>query len=608
MLYLGISALYHDSAAAIVDDMGNIIAAVQEERFTRIKQDSRIPYHAIDFCLARANTSMKNVEKVIFYEDPFLSFDRVINMINNYGLQNSSFYKDLLKDYLGLRFRVGEFLKKRYGLLGKEDCLHFVKHHMSHAASAFFSSPYKEAAILTVDGVGEFATTTISYGSNNDINMIEELDFPYSVGLFYSAFSSFCGFKVNSGEYKFMGLSPYGVPRFYDILKDRVINIRADGSFDLNMEYFSFPYDHYMTTPKMEKLLGIKKRLPESNITRTECDIAASVQKILEELMLNLAKHAKEVTGLDRLVMAGGVALNCVANSKIHKSKLFNEIWIQPAAGDAGGALGCAMYFALKNHKELCRYNMKGALLGPEYSDYEIEALLQKKGRPYIRLNYCNLIEQVASLLADGKVVGWFQGRMEFGPRALGNRSILADPRNKDMQSKLNLKIKHRESFRPFAPAVLDSDYSRYFEGDSTGPYMLFTTQVRPELRTNFNVHTELELSEGNMLPVIQKSRSSLPAITHVDYSARVQVVTEADNKRFYDLICSFREKTGCGCLVNTSFNERGEPIVCTPEDAYQCFLRTDMDVLVLGNFVLLRNNQPLEEQSHAKRKKFDAD
>lgn len=602
MIILGISCLYHDSAAAVIVD-GNILAAVQEERFSRIKHDKRIPYNAIKYCLDVANVSFDMLDFVIYYDQPLLTMDRYIH--NVMALQKDSQYmiNERMDDIIYSRLCIDRNLQKRYGRIGKQDKLLTLEHHISHGASAFYPSPFTEAAILTIDGVGEWASMTIGKGVGEKINVLEEIDYPHSLGLLYSAFTAFCGFKVNSGDYKFMGLAPYGEPIYYDLIKEKVIDIKEDGSFRLNLDLFDFYRGKYMTNSEFEDLFGGPARKMESRITRREMNIASSVQKVTEEIVLKLAAHAQEITDCKNLVMAGGVALNCVANGKLLKANIFDNIWIQPAAGDAGGAVGCALYayYNFYNGKRSVDSNKQdsqyGTYLGPEFSNDYIGEFI--KDNNYVAKFYPDedlLYTDIAKEIASEKVVGWFQGRMEYGPRALGNRSILGDPRSEGMQSKLNLKIKYRESFRPFAPAVLDNRVRDYFDLKGMSPYMLMVADVVDERRIEFDKQQFLENYSDDMLPIVNAKRSDISAVTHIDYSARIQTVSEDTNPRFYGLLKAFDRLTGCGVLINTSFNVRGEPIVCTPEDAYLCFMRTEMDILVMGNYVFYKDDQkPLE-------------
>lgn len=599
MNVLGISALYHDSAASLVID-GKIIAAAQEERFTRIKHDLSFPVNAIEYCLREGNIGEKEVDIVVFYDNPLLTLDRYLKNILAAGQDSGEVISRGYESLFGEKLWIHKITDK---ILGKNKNRKFYvcEHHISHAASAFYPSPYEKAVILTLDGVGEWATTTISVGDKKDITIKEELHFPHSLGLLYSAFTYFCGFKVNSGDYKFMGLAPYGEPVYEELIKEKLIDVKEDGSFALNMEYFDYQYGRAMTNEKFADLFGGPRREPESEITKREMDIAASAQKVVEEVILKLVRHAKEQFGedTDNLVLAGGVALNCVANGKIKNSGIFKNIWIQPAAGDAGGSLGCALFAAYRFDlaadrvcEDKSKDFQKGSYLGPRYSMEEIEEYLKDGGYPH-HVYVDDIYEKVAELLAAEKVIGLFHGRMEFGPRALGNRSIIADARSETMQVKLNQKIKYRESFRPFAPSVLKEDVSDYFELEEESPYMLLVENVKEDRRNTVHVQEDLDKYEGNMLEIVKQKRSDIPAVTHVDYSARIQTVTEETNPYYYHVISEFKKLTGCSVIVNTSFNVRGEPIVCTPKNAYECFMRTDMDVLVLENCILYKEEQP---------------
>lgn len=612
MIVLGISALYHDAAAALVID-GDIVAAVQEERFTRKKHDLALPVNAIDYCLKEANIGKEEVDIVAFYDNPIMTMDRFLQNIVAAGEDS----KDIIERNFDSMFSKKIWIKNQVDfILGENDKRKFLvcQHHMSHAASAFFPSPYKEAIIITLDGVGEWATTTIGIGKDKKIELCEEIRFPHSIGLLYSAFTYFCGFKVNSGDYKFMGLAPYGMPKYEDIIREKLIDIKEDGSFRLNLDYFDFQYGRTMTNDKFAELFGGPRREPESLITQREMDIAASAQKVVEDIILRLVRHAKDKygCGIDNLVLAGGVALNCVANGKIKNEGIFENMWIQPAAGDARGALGSALYasymYADIERKVEAGDSQKGSYLGPEYSVAEIEKWLREREYPFHQYKGESIYDEIAEKLVEGKVIGLFQGRMEFGPRALGNRSIIADARSEEMQVKLNLKIKFRESFRPFAPSVLFEDANLYFEIDCESPYMLLVENVQESRRVISKVQNELDKYEGNMLEIVKQKRSDIPAVTHVDYSARIQTVTKEKNEYYYRLIKAFKEKTGCGVIVNTSFNVRGEPIVCTPQEAYDCFMRTQMDVLVLENMILYKEEQPIFEDNIDWKSKFELD
>lgn len=596
MNILGISALYHDSAASLIIN-GNIIAAVQEERFTRIKHDLNMPINAIEYCLKEGKITSKDIDIVVFYDNPLLKLDRYVKNILAVGKDSKEIIERNFESMFGTKIWIHKVIDE---ILGENEARKFYvcEHHISHAASAFYPSPYEKAVIITLDGVGEWATTTIGIGNRKDIDIKEELHFPHSLGLLYSAFTYFCGFKVNSGDYKFMGLAPYGKPIYEQMIREKLIDIKDDGSFCMNMEYFSYQYGRAMTNDKFAELFGGPRREPETEITKREMDIAASAQKVVEDIILKLVKHAKEAYGqdIDNLVLAGGVALNCVANGKVRNSKLFKNMWIQPAAGDAGGSLGCALYAAYQYDCTDRIVNkidsQKGSYLGPGYSTEEIEDYLKDNNYSY-HVYQEDIYEKIAELLAEEKVIGLFHGRMEFGPRALGNRSIIADARSETMQVKLNQKIKFRESFRPFAPSVLKEDVSEYFVLDSDSPYMLFVENVQEGRRNKMCLEEDLEKYHYNMLEIVKQKRSEIPAVTHVDYSARIQTVDMCTNPYYYRVLEEFKKLTGCSVIVNTSFNVRGEPIVCTPKNAYECFMRTDMDVLVLENCILYKEEQP---------------
>ena len=601
MYILGISALYHDAAAALIQD-GEIIAAAQEERFTRIKHDPSIPENAIAYCLKEGNVEAEDLHAVVYYDNPLLTMGRFVQNLRYAGEDSKDLLHFSLESLVSKKMWIHRLLSESMGRLGMENKLHVTEHHISHASSAFFPSPYQKAAIITLDGVGEYATTTIGYGEDNHIKILQEINYPHSLGLLYSAFTYFCGFKVNSGDYKLMGLAPYGEPIYYQLIKDKLIDIKSDGSYRLNLEYFDFQYGRAMTNEKFAELFGGDRREPESTITKREMDLAASVQKIVEEILILMARHAKEMIGdeVENLVLAGGVALNCVANGILARQKIFKNIWVQPAAGDAGGAVGAAMFYYYQHCNQErtadgVHDRQKGSYLGSAYDDKYIEEYLTSNGylyHKYEKKKGEDICRKIAELLNDQKVIGLFEGRMEYGPRALGNRSIIADARSPKMQSKLNLKIKYRESFRPFAPSVMEECAEEYFKLNCRSPYMLLCADVQEVRRKGFSLHEEVELSQGDLLPVVNKARSDIPAVTHVNYSARVQTVNEKDNPRYYAIIKAFQKLTGCGVVINTSFNVRGEPIVCTPEDAYLCFMRTEMDVLVLGNYILYKEEQ----------------
>lgn len=612
MIVLGISALYHDSAACIVKD-GEIIAAAQQERFSRVKHDMELPKDAIEFCLTESGISAGEVDIVAFYDNSMLTLDRFVQNVLAAGEDSKDLidlsFDSIFSDKVWIHKRITDLLWKGE----KKGEIVILQHHISHAASAFYPSPYEEAVILTMDGVGEWATTTIGVGRGKDIELLEEIRYPHSLGLYYSAFTYYCGFKVNSGDYKFMGLAPYGDPIYVGLIKEHIIDIKEDGSFRLNLEYFDYQYGRAMINSRFEELFGAPRRQPESLITQHEMDIAASAQAVIEEVILKMVKHAKEMQpNIENLVLAGGVALNCVANGKIKDLGLFKNMWIQPAAGDAGGSLGSALYayyhYSGKERTPNSNDSQKGSYLGPAYSMYEIEDYLEKSGYPHQLYEGDALYRQLAEELAAGKVIGLFQGRMEFGPRALGGRSIIGDARLEDMQIKMNQKIKFRESFRPFAPSVLREDVSQYFELEDESPYMLLVEPVKEERREAIDVHSELNKYNGNMLEVVRQKRSDIPAVTHVDYSARIQTVTKEKNEYYYNLLQAFKKKTGYGVIVNTSFNVRGEPIVCSLEDAYACFMRTNMDVLVLESAVLYKENQPHWTETIDWKDKFELD
>jgi carbamoyltransferase len=605
---LGISAFYHDSAAAVVKD-GQIVAAAQEERFTRIKHDHNFPKHAVDYCLKEAGLTPEQLDYVVFYDKPFLKFDRLMETYLAYtprGVRSFMMAMPLwLKTKLHLPREIRRALDSRY-----RKRIAFTGHHESHAASAFFPSPFEEAAILTLDGVGEWDTATIGLGKANRIKLLKTLHFPHSLGLLYSAFTYFCGFKVNSGEYKLMGLAPYGEPRYADLILEKLVHLQEDGSLAMDLSYFDYCAGLTMTGKEMERLLGGPPRRPEARITQREMDLAASIQKVTEEVVLRMAKTARKLTGARKLCLAGGVALNCVANGKLLRSRIFEDIFIQPAAGDAGGAVGSALFV---HHQLLDRPRvtngadtMRGSWLGPSFSNEEIRRLLDGRGIHYQFIpDEGELLKATAEAMVAGQVVGWFHGRMEFGPRALGARSIIGDARSEAMQTTMNLRIKFRESFRPFAPCVLEEDVSKYFELDRPSPYMLLVADVRKELRRELTPEQIRLMKDPDLRKRVNVPRSSIPAITHVDMSARVQTVDEVRHGRYYRLMKEFKRQTGCGVIINTSFNIRGEPIVCTPQDAYRCFMASEMDVLVLENCLLRRSEQPA--LSAEERKKYIA-
>jgi carbamoyltransferase len=613
---LGVSAYYHDSAAALVMD-GAIVAAAHEERFTRKKHDASFPTNAAAYCLAEAGLSLRDLTAVAFYDKPFLKFERLLETYHGFAPTGLVSFLSAMPAWIKEKLFMGSMLKREFAKLGPgSPKVLFPEHHLSHAASAFYPSPFQEAAILTIDGVGEWATTTIGFGSGKDITFLRELDFPHSLGLLYSAFTYYCGFKVNSGEYKLMGLAPYGNPESERVdtyrhkILDELVDLRPDGSLLLNMPYFTYATGLRMCDDDAwERLFGLPKRPAESELTQDYMDMALAIQQVTEEVVLRLARTAKELTGADYLTMAGGVSLNCVANGKLLRERIFKDVWIQPAAGDAGGALGAALA-ARHVWKGAPRAagpgdSMQGAYLGPEFSLQDVKRVAARRHAPFRHVDdFGELCREVSALLAKGDVVGWFQGRMEYGPRALGNRTILGDPRNPEMQKKLNLKIKYREGFRPFAPSVLEESIGDYFEIDRPSPYMLLVAPVRKE--------RQRPLPEGyremGMWDRLYVERSSLPAITHVDYSARIQSVNKDVNPRYWQLIDTFRRTQGCAVVVNTSFNVRGEPVVCTPSDAYRCFMRTEMDHLVIGDCLFSKADQPPLPEDHDWMTEYELD
>lgn len=628
MYILGISAYYHDSSAALIKN-DEIVAAVQEERFTRIKQDDSFPKESIKYCLVEANISLDDIDYIAFYDKPFIKFERLLETYLTEAPKGfQSFLTSIpiwLKDKLFLKETLAREFKSLFeelnpnttGKTAKEfkakviQKFMFGEHHQSHAASAFYPSPYEDAAILTIDGVGEWTTTSLAYGKGNKIEFLKEIHFPHSLGLLYSAFTYYTGFKVNSGEYKVMGLAPYGEPKYSELIKEHIIDIKEDGSFSLDMSYFNYTAGLTMTSKKFHDLFWGPPRERESTLSQREMDLAASIQDITEEVMIKLVCHAKEVTGSKNLCLAGGVALNCVGNGQVLRENIFDNIWIQPAAGDAGGALGVAYsvyYQELENKRtvnpsELDR--MKGAYLGPKFSNEEIKIYLDSVNAIYKLIKEeIELVDKVSNELANEKVVGWHYDRMEFGPRSLGHRSIIADARSQKMQTTMNLKIKYRESFRPFAPSVLREKVNEWFELNIDSPYMLLVAPVKKEKQFKMT-------DEENDLFGIEKlniQKSEIPAVTHVDYSARIQTVHKETNSRYHKLISLFEEKTGCPIIVNTSFNVRGEPIVCTPEDSYRCFMRTEMDVLVIDDFILYKENQPEYKDKGNWKNEFELD
>jgi carbamoyltransferase len=597
MYILGISAFYHDSSACLIKD-DQIISAAQEERFTRKKHDAAFPHYAIKYCLKEAKIDPSQIDNVVFYEKPFLKFERLLETYLAFAPKGfSSFIKAMplwIKDKL---FQKSTLIKELKSTLGEKvnwtERLLFSEHHLSHAASAYYPSPFESAAVLTLDGVGEWTTTSLAVGNRSNLKVVKEIHFPHSLGLLYSAFTYYIGFKVNSGEYKVMGLAPYGEPRYANLIREKLITVAEDGSFQLDMSYFDYATGLSMTNQKFDELFGAPPRTSETNLTQREMDLAASVQKVTEDIVVKIAKGVAKETGERNLCLAGGVALNCVANGILLREKIFDKIWIQPAAGDAGGALGAALsawYIHHKRERKVSQVgdSMKGAYLGPEFTDTEIESELKTFGAVYKKLSGKDLIDQVTTALAEKKAVGWMQGRMEFGPRALGGRSIIADPRSPYMQKQLNLKVKYRESFRPFAPSILREDVAKWFEHGSDSPYMLFVANVKKDRRRIMTPAEEALFG----IDKLNVPRSSVPAITHVDYSARIQTVHANTNPRFHELISNFKEKTDCPLVVNTSFNVRGEPIVCTPSDAFKCFMGTELDLLAVGNFILFKEDQ----------------
>jgi len=602
---LGISAFYHDSAACLLKD-GEILSAAQEERFTRKKGDHAFPTQSINYCLHQAGITGKDLSYVVFYDKPFLKFERLLETYLNFAPVGIKSFIKAMPLWVKEKLWMKEFIKKE---LGFEGTILFPEHHESHAASAFYPSPFQDAAFLTMDGVGEWTTSSFGAGSGNKIQIDSDIHFPHSIGLLYSAFTYYTGFKVNSGEYKVMGLAPYGEPKYVDKIYSELIDLKEDGSFKMNMEYYNYCAGLTMTNEKFHNLFGGAPRKPESNLTQKEMNIARSVQEVTEEVMLRMARHVRKETGQKNLCLAGGVALNCVANGKLLRENIFENIWIQPAAGDAGGALGAALtawYQYLGNERSADGKTdaMQGAYLGPQFSNEEIKTWLEGNEIPFKYLNEDELYSQTASLLADEKVVGWFQGRMEFGPRALGNRSIIGDARSAKMQATMNIKIKFREGFRPFAPSVLSEKVADYFEMKNESPYMLLVADVKKE-RQKEMTGEQKKLFGIDKLNIL---RSDIPAVTHIDYSARIQTVQKESNPRYHKLISEFEKQTGYAVVVNTSFNVRGEPIVCSPQDAYRCFMRTDIDYLVLENFLLNKTEQKQLENDVDWKKEFVLD
>jgi len=604
MNILGISAFYHDSAACLVRD-GEIVAAAQEERFTRKKHDFNFPTNAINYCLKEGNVESSQLDYVAFYDKPFIKFERLLMTYLAYAPRGLKSFIMAMPLWLKSKLWMKEYIKNELKFEGK---IIFPEHHESHAASAFYPSPYKEAAILTIDGVGEWCTSSYGIGRDNQLELQAELKFPHSLGLLYSAFTYFTGFKVNSGEYKVMGLAPYGEPKYVDTILHELIDLKEDGSFKMNMKYFDYCAGLTMTNARFAKLFGGPARAPESKLTQREMDLARSVQEATEEIMLRMARHIHKETQMKYLVLAGGVALNCVGNGRVLREGPFEDIWIQPAAGDAGGALGAALftwYRYLGNKREVRKNRrdfQRGSYLGPEFKGAEIEGFLKTKNIPFKKLSAAEMPVKIAELVAQENVIGWFQGRMEFGPRALGGRSIIGDARSAKMQSIMNLKIKFRESFRPFAPSVLAENVSDYFLLDRESPYMLLVAPVLEKWRTGHQENGEWGIEKLKIV------RSTVPAITHVDHSARIQTVHPEDHPQYHAMIKAFRDQTGCPVIINTSFNVRGEPIVCAPEHAYTCFMRTNMDYLIMGNYLIDKKEQKALEHDSDWKKEFELD
>ncbi len=613
---LGISCYYHDSAAVLIRN-GEIVSAVQEERFSRKKHDSRFPENAIRYCLKSNKLELKDITNIVYYEKPLLTFERLLETYIAVAPRGGRSFIAAMQVWLKEKLFLKSQLKKRFKDIQEEIVntnegfipeILFAEHHQSHAAAAFYPSPFDEAVILCMDGVGEWATTSAWIGKGNEIKPLWEINFPHSLGLLYSAFTYYCGFKVNSGEYKLMGLAPYGRPIYAEKIKEKLIDIKDDGTFKLDMKYFKYHRGFRMTSRKFHLLFGSAPRKPEEELTQFHMDLASSIQKVIEEIVIKIAFSLRDETGMRNICLSGGVALNCVANGKLLNKKIFEDIWIQPASGDAGSALGAALIIWYEYFKKPRKVNpndsMKGTYLGSDFSNQEIIEYLKKIKAPFEKYKDKELFEKLAKSLQEGKVIGWFNGPMEFGPRALGGRSIIGDPRNKNMQSIMNLKIKYRESFRPFAPSVLEEDVSSQFEMNNKSPYMLLVAPVKKELCKDMNK------DQQNLFGIekLNIPKSSLPAITHVDYSARIQTVSKKTNPRYYNLINAFKELTNCPLIINTSFNVRGEPIVCTPQDAYRCFMRTEMDILVLQNQILYKNLQPKVEKNEKWKQEFELD
>ncbi len=613
---LGLSCFYHDSAASLICN-GEIISAVQEERFSRKKHDSRFPENAIKYCLKSNKISLRDIKNIVYYEKPLLTFERLLETYLATAPRGGRSFVAAMQVWLKEKLFLKSELKNKFRdiqkeIMNNEDSyipeILFAEHHQSHAAAAFYPSPFEESVILCMDGVGEWATTSTWIGKGNQIKPLWEISFPHSLGLLYSAFTYYCGFKVNSGEYKLMGLAPYGEAIYTKEIKEKLIDIKDDGTFKLDMSYFKYHRGFRMTSQKFQKLFGSPPRDPEQELTQFHMDLASSIQAVTEEIIIRITSSLKKETGIDNICLAGGVALNCVANGKLLEKKIFNNIWIQPASGDAGSSLGAALVGWYEHFNKPRKVNpndsMKGTYLGCNFSNEEIVHYLRKINAPFETYQDEELFEKIALQLEEGKVIGWFNGPMEFGPRALGARSIIGDPRNKEMQSVMNLKIKYRESFRPFAPSVLEEDVASQFELKSKSPYMLLVAQVKEELC--FDMTPEQKQLFG--IEKLNINRSTLPAITHVDYSARVQTVNKETNSRYYNLINAFKKLTNCPLIVNTSFNVRGEPIVCTPQDAYRCFMRTEMDILVLQNQILYKSAQPKIEKDETWKQEFELD
>jgi carbamoyltransferase len=612
MKILGISAYYHDSAAALVED-GRIVAAAQEERFSRKKHDAGFPRNAVAYCLREGGVRLPQIDRVVFYDKPWVKFERMLETYMGFAPKGLKSFLTSMPLWLKEKLNLKSLLKRELATLG--ECkgvelppLLFTEHHQAHAASAFFPSPFDRAAVLCLDGVGEWATTSLWLGEDNRLTAQWEIDFPHSLGLLYSAFTYYTGFKVNSGEYKLMGLAPYGEPKYADLIRTHLLDLKADGTFRLNSDYFNYATGLTMTSGKFDELFGAPPREPESPLTQREMDLASSIQAVTEEVVIRLARTARKELGVEYLCLAGGVALNCVANGKILREGIFRDIWVQPAAGDAGGALGAALagWHLYNGGARLATGmdQMRGTFLGPSFDDDEVRHSLNALGAAYERFEENELLDRVAEALRHGAVVGWFDGRMEFGPRALGARSIIGDARDTRMQSVMNLKIKYRESFRPFAPSVLAERAADYFDLDRPSPYMALVAPVREELRTPMSAEQERLFG----IEKLNVPRSTIPAVTHVDYTARIQTVHRETNPRYHELIRRFEALTGCGVIVNTSFNVRGEPIVCTPQDAYRCFMRTEMDYLVVGNYLLAKTYQPQRPHDESWRHQFELD